>query len=129
MPDGSDRAFCDYAIRRAQRAVVTYHYDTLRTGWNRSETALSAASFPATFGVLTTVSLDDQVDAQPLLVPAVHIAGGIHDVLYVVTESNSVYALDGAAARSCCKRIWVIRCRRRWAAAIMDPMWVLPAHR
>lgn len=75
-------------------AVTTYHYDALRTGWNKAETALSASAFPASFGVVGTVALDDQVDAQPLLVPGEAIAGGVHDVLYVVTESNTVYALD-----------------------------------
>ena len=75
-------------------AVTTYHYNTLRTGWNPNETALNAAKFPSTFGVLQNVALDDQVDAQPLLVPAQQIAGGVHDVLYVVTENNSVYAID-----------------------------------
>src|SRR4029077_13156812 len=49
---------------------------------------------PANFGVLSTVAVDDQVDAQPLLVPGETIAGGVHDVLYVVTENNTVYALD-----------------------------------
>ncbi len=75
-------------------AVTTYHYNNLRTGWNSAETILSAKSFPASFGVLQTVALDDQVDAQPLLVPALQIAGGTHDVLYVVTENNTVYAID-----------------------------------
>ena len=75
-------------------AVTTYHYNSLRTGWNNLETQLSAASFPANFGVLATVAVDDQVDAQPLLLPAQTIAGGTHDVLYVVTEHNTVYALD-----------------------------------
>ena len=75
-------------------SVTTYHYNNLRTGWNRNETVLNASSFPSTFGVLQTVALDDQVDAQPLLVPAQQIAGGTHDVLYVVTENNSIYALD-----------------------------------
>jgi hypothetical protein len=74
--------------------VTTYHYDNNRSGWNKNEQALNAASFPSTFGVLQTVALDDQVDAQPLLVPALQIAGGTHDVLYVVTENNSLYALD-----------------------------------
>ena len=50
-------------------AVTTYHYDALRTGWNKQETVLTASAFPATFGVLSTVAVDDQVDAQPLLVP------------------------------------------------------------
>jgi hypothetical protein len=78
------------------RSVITYHYVPTRTGWNNLETTLSAASFPAKFGVLATVALDDQVDAQPLLMPSETIAGGVHDVLYVVTENNSVYALDAA---------------------------------
>jgi hypothetical protein len=47
-------------------AVTTYHYDNLRTGWNRSETSLAASTFPSNFGVIATVQLDDQVDAQPL---------------------------------------------------------------
>jgi hypothetical protein len=75
-------------------AVTTYHYDNYRTGWNDSETTLSAASFPANFGVLSTVAVDDQVDAQPLLVPAQSIVGAVHDVLYVVTANNTVYGLD-----------------------------------
>lgn len=75
-------------------AVTTYHYDTQRTGWDRDETVLSAKKFPPTFGVVETVALDDQVDAQPLLVPAEQIAGAVHDVVYVVTENNTVYAID-----------------------------------
>jgi hypothetical protein len=77
-------------------AVTTYHYDTLRTGWNKQETTLTAASFPSTFGILSTVTLDDQVDAQPLVVPGQTIAGGTHDVVYVATENNTVYAIDAS---------------------------------
>ena len=78
-------------------AVTTYHYDALRTGWNSHETILSASSFPGNFGVLNVAELDDQVDAQPLLVPNEHVAGGLHDVVYVATEGNTVYALDAAS--------------------------------
>jgi hypothetical protein len=78
-------------------AVPTYHYDTYRTGWNQQETTLSAANFPSTFGIVSTVALDDQVDAQPLLVPGLTIAGGTHDVIYVATESNTVYAIDASS--------------------------------
>jgi hypothetical protein len=74
--------------------VQTYAYDNQRTGWNNEETALSAAAFPPNFGVLATVAVDDQVDAEPLVVANETIVGGKHDVLYVVTESNSVCALD-----------------------------------
>jgi outer membrane protein assembly factor BamB len=83
-----------WAAGAAPLAVTTYHYNNRRTGWNNEETVLTAAGFPASFGVLATVPLDDQVDAQPLLVPHETIAGGVHDVVYVVTESNSVYAID-----------------------------------
>jgi hypothetical protein len=45
-----------------------------------------------------TVAVDDQVDAQPLVVPGVKITAGshrgIHDVVYVATENNSVYAIE-----------------------------------
>jgi len=87
-------AMSSYAATATPIAVTTYHYNALRTGWNNQETQLSASTFPANFGVLATVAVDDQVDAQPLLLPAQAIAGGTHDVLYVVTENNSVYGLD-----------------------------------
>jgi hypothetical protein len=80
----------------AQTAVTTYHYDNLRTGWNQNETLLTATNFPNNFGLLQTVELDDQVDAQPLIVPSLNIAGGTHDVVYVVTESNTIYAIDAS---------------------------------
>ncbi|WP_245257555.1 hypothetical protein [Methylocapsa acidiphila] len=77
-------------------AVTTYHYDALRTGWNNNELTLSASSFPSSFGVLKTVALDDQVDAQPLFVPGQTIAGAAHDVVYVATASNTIYGIDAS---------------------------------
>jgi len=50
------------------------------------------------FGILNTVALDDQVDAQPLVVSGQTINGhGIHNVLYVATESNTIYAIDATS--------------------------------
>jgi len=83
-----------------QTAVWTYHYDNNRTGWNSAESKLTPANVgSSSFGLLRTVTLDDQVDAQPLVVPSVLITagshrGGIHDVVYVATEGNSIYAID-----------------------------------
>lgn len=82
-----------------QTAITTYHYDNHRTGWNQSETVLTPANVNSTsFGLLRTVALDDQVDAQPLVVPGVNITAGafkgIHTVVYVATENNTVYAID-----------------------------------
>jgi hypothetical protein len=83
----------------AQTAVTTYHNDNNRTGWNKTESVLTPANVgAATFGLLQKVTLDDQVDAQPLVVPGVMITAGnfvgTHDVVYVATENNSVYAID-----------------------------------
>jgi hypothetical protein len=83
----------------SQTAVTTYHNDNYRTGWNSTETVLTPATVGSTsFGLLLKVKLDDQVDAQPLVVPGVNITAGkfpgIHDVVYVVTESDTVYAID-----------------------------------
>ena len=78
--------------------VTTHHYDNLRTGWNQSETVLTPnAVRGATFGLLASVPLDEQVDAQPLLLTGQNIAGGLHDVVYVATENDTVYALDAAS--------------------------------
>ncbi|HTU42981.1 MAG TPA: hypothetical protein VMF10_14830, partial [Candidatus Aquilonibacter sp.] len=56
----------------AQTAVTTYHNNNYRTGWNSTETVLTPANVNASqFGLLRQVSLDDEVDAQPLLVPGV----------------------------------------------------------
>jgi hypothetical protein len=83
----------------AQTAVTTYHYDNYRTGWNQTESTLTPANVTTkSFGVLHTVTLNDQVDAQPLVVPGVEITAGahqgVHDVVYVATEGNTVYAID-----------------------------------
>ncbi len=79
--------------------VTTYHYDNHRTGWNSSETILTPAIVSSSyFGHLQSITLDDQVDSQPLYMPGVNITAGpyqgTHDVVYVATESNTVYAID-----------------------------------
>ncbi len=86
-------------LASAQISVTTYHYDNNRTGWNSHETTLTPANVASSaFRLLHNVPLDDQVDGQPLLVPGVNITSGsnqgIHDVVYVVTEGNTVYAID-----------------------------------
>lgn len=86
-------------------SVTTYHNDAQRTGWNSTETVLTPATVtPATFGVIATVPLDDQVDAQPLVVANQSINGGTHTVVYVATGNNTVYAIDGANGAILLKR-------------------------
>jgi hypothetical protein len=75
--------------------ITTYHVDNLRTGWNPSETTLTPATVASSsFGLLNQVALDEQVDAQPLFVSGLSIAGGTYDVVYVATENNTIYAID-----------------------------------
>ncbi len=80
----------------AQVQVTTQHYDNARTGQNLLEGVLTPSNVKVqTFGKLWTYSVDGYVFAQPLYVPNVAIPGhGVHNVLYVVTEHDSVYALD-----------------------------------
>jgi hypothetical protein len=81
---------------RAATSSTTYHYDNQRTGWNPYETTLTPANVGgSSFKLLKTIPLDEQVDAEPLYVAGQSITGkGVHDTVYVATESNSVYAID-----------------------------------
>ena len=88
----------------AQTAVTTYHYDNFRTGWNSQETVLTPGDVnKSSFAMLHSVKLDDQVDAQPLFVPNVNITAGNfqgpHDVVYVTSENNTIYAIDSHSGR------------------------------
>ena len=90
------------SLATAQTAITTYHVDNNRTGWNSHETVLTPANVgSSSFGLLKGVPLDDQVDGQPLFVPAVNITAGshqgVHDVVYVATEGNTIYAIDAEA--------------------------------
>ncbi len=80
----------------AQTSILTQHYDNGRTGQNTNETVLTPANVTSTtFGKLFTLPVDGYVYAQPLYVPGVAISGkGTHNVLYVATEHDSLYAFD-----------------------------------
>ena len=76
-------------------AVTTYHNDNQRTGWNSNETILTPASVASgNFARLFSHNLDGQAYAQPLYVPNVTVNGAVHNVVFVATENDSVYAFD-----------------------------------
>ena len=76
--------------------VFTFHNDTFRTGQNANETVLSPADVNMTsFGKLFSYPLDGLSLASPLYVAGVTIPGkGTHNVVYVATEHDSVFAFD-----------------------------------
>lgn len=80
----------------AQVPVLTYKYDGFRTGQNLQEATLTPDSVnPDRFGLLFVQPVDGYVYGQPLYMPGVAIPGkGIHNVVYIVTEHDSVYAFD-----------------------------------
>ena len=84
-------------------SVLTHHNDGWRTGWNYAEITLTPANVAATggskpFGLQGSVDLDGLVEVQPLVVPNAYVYGdpnaGRHDVVYLATANNTVYAID-----------------------------------
>jgi len=72
-------------------AVLTWHNDNFRTGWQQQETILTPAT-ASKLGIAHTVPLKDQVDAQPLVLPRFYFGS---DMAYVADESNNVYMIRG----------------------------------
>jgi hypothetical protein len=94
----------------AQVGVWTYHNDNYRTGLNTNETILNLTNVnSASFGRLFTNMVDGCVYAQPLYVPNLNIQGQTHNVFFIATEHNTVYAFDADVPDCFGKRILVFR--------------------
>jgi fibronectin type 3 domain-containing protein len=83
------------AASQAAPAVWTQHYDNSRTGANLQETVLNTTNVNSTtFGKLFSIPVDGSVYAQPLYVPGLTVNGTVHNVLYIATMENTLYACD-----------------------------------
>ena len=77
-------------------SVLTQHNDLSRAGWNSEEKKLTTTNVNANqFGKLFTLSVDDQVYAQPLVVANLTMASQPRNVAYIATVNNFIYAYDG----------------------------------
>ncbi|MGH9574852.1 MAG: pyrrolo-quinoline quinone [Candidatus Acidiferrales bacterium] len=75
--------------------VLTYHNDNARTGQNLNETILTTDNVDAeTFGKIGIMPVPSNVDAEPLYVSGLTIDGVTHNVVFVASESDVVYAFD-----------------------------------
>ncbi len=80
----------------AATSAPTSHSDNARTSLNPKETILAPGNVnPAGFGKIGFFPVDGAVDAQPLYLSEVTVPGkGVHNILYVATENDTVFALD-----------------------------------
>ena len=91
---------------QAQTDVLTNHNDAARSGANLHETILSPANVNQQhFGMIFKHVVDDQVYSQPLVATGLSVNGGTHDLVYITTVNNSVYAFDANDATAT-KPMW-----------------------
>jgi hypothetical protein len=95
-------------INASQAAVLTYHNTDDRDGAYLEELSLTPSNVNASqFGKIVSYPVDGQIYAQPLYVPQVNIPNqGKRDVVYVVTQSDSVYAFDADATAAQPTTLW-----------------------
>jgi hypothetical protein len=75
--------------------ITTFHNDVARTGLNPTESMLTQSNVNMhTFGLLRNISVDGRVDAEPLYLSGLMVNGAAHNVVFVETENESVYAFD-----------------------------------
>jgi hypothetical protein len=96
-------------VAMAQISVLTQDYDMSRSGANLGETILTPSNVSsATFGKLFAYPVDEDVMAQPLYVPNLFIGGATHNVVFVATMGNTVYAFDADSPASSATPLWKV---------------------
>jgi hypothetical protein len=118
------------AAAGAQVSIVTERYDNARTGANLGETILNTSNVNVSqFGKLFSYTVDGSIQAQPLYVPNVAIAGqGTHNVLYVVTMNDVLYAFDADSNSVNGGLLWSVDFRNSAAGVTPIPITDIVGH-
>jgi hypothetical protein len=102
--------------------MLTWRNDNARSGVNNQELALALGTVSSsTFGILFRCTIDGYAYAQPLYVPNLPIAGGVHNVVFVATEKDSVFAFDADADANPCEPLWKASLIRPGDQPILSP--------
>ena len=87
--------------------ILTYHYNSARDGLNAQEYALTPQSVTQSkFGKLFSCPVDGAIYAEPLWMPSLTVNGSVHNVIFVATQHNSLYAFDADATP--CQQLWQV---------------------
>jgi len=108
-------------------SVFTQHNDNTRAGLNNRETVLTTANVNSSqFGKLFDMAVDDQVYAQPLVYSSLSISSGTHNVVFIATVNNSVYAYDGDKGNLYRKKNFTVSGMRPPGGNDMNSTWCNP---
>ena len=116
--------------------VYTYHNDLSRDGANSQEYALTTANVTSSFGKLASCPVDGAIYAQPLWVANLTVNGANHNVVFVATQHDGLFAFDADSVP--CATLWTVSLidaahgatpasNRSRATAAAIPQWRHPA--
>jgi Putative Ig domain len=89
--------------------ISTVHYDLARDGANTQEYALTPSLVSGgSFGKLFSCTVDGAIYAEPLWAPQLSIGGATHNVVFVATQHDSLYAFDADTNSSPCTPLWQV---------------------
>src|SRR5258708_30426724 len=106
-----------FSLAWSQNDVLTQHNDNTRAGLNSNETLLTPANVTVSkFGRLFTHAVDGIIVGQPLYASNVLMNDGqMHNVVYVATQHNTVYAFDADRSQgSSASPLWAVSLTNGW---------------